>query len=282
MSVQPYTPAAYVAQQAYANGQQAQLRRVLQGLCLLIQGHPKQGKSSVADTGPVPRLCLDVETAALWTPSRKISWNPLRETVPWWDGTPGVLGSGSWDTCVVHVRDYAILETTRKVLDTGQHQFNSIDVDSVPSIQDRVMRSFVGPMQKMSRDDWGKLLRMTTGLIWGYKDLLTHPVKQVWAVTYVCGTHWDEQVSKWRPALLGGSARAVPYVPDLTGWVEAIPNPSSPTGLEPHLYSGPSPRHETGNRLWGRLPMDMQLGYPGLVEGWTVEGMVRRVLESQR
>ena len=57
-------------------------------------------------------------------------------------------------------------------------------------------------------------------------------------------------------------------------WLEAYPDGSR------HLWTGPSPYHETGERLWGRLPYDMQLGYPGVVDGWTVTSMVERVLAT--
>jgi hypothetical protein len=237
MTVTPYQTSQAVAYAAQQNGQQQQLRRLVQGLSLLVYGFQKQGKSSIADTGPRPTLILDVETAANWTPSRKIIWDPARETVPYADGT--------WDSCVVLVHDHRILHTTLQVLQTGRHPFNSIDVDSVPTIQRRIMDNLAG-YRKMERDHWGQMLREITKLIWD------------------------------RPNLLGQTADFVPYIPDLTGWLEAAPDGSR------HLWSGPSPRHETGNRLWGLLPMDMQLGYPGMVQGWTVEGMVQRVIETRR
>lgn len=260
--------AAYYA--AQANGQQhyTQTAKRLQGLCGLVHAPQKLGKSSWADSGPRPVLCLDVEVAASWTPSRKIYWDPLRETCPVYDGT--------WDTCVVLVRDFAVLDTTLQVLNRGQHPFNSISVDSVPSIQNRIMLSFAGWYGKMDRDDWGKLLRQTTGAIWGYRDLLTHPVRQVWAVTFVCQTHWDDKAHKMRPFLYGQSNTAVPYVPDYMGWIYR-----GQQG-ERRMWIGDSNDYETGNRLWGRLPDDMQLGYPGMVQGWTVESAVQQVLASQQ
>jgi hypothetical protein len=267
MTVTPYQTSQAVAYAAQQNGQQQQLRRLVQGLSLLVYGFQKQGKSSIADTGPRPTLILDVETAANWTPSRKIIWDPARETVPYADGT--------WDSCVVLVHDHRILHTTLQVLQTGRHPFNSIDVDSVPTIQRRIMDNLAG-YRKMERDHWGQMLREITKLIWDYRDLLTNPVKPVWSVTFVAGARWDDKQNRYRPNLLGQTADFVPYIPDLTGWLEAAPDGSR------HLWSGPSPRHETGNRLWGLLPMDMQLGYPGMVQGWTVEGMVQRVIETRR
>jgi len=265
---------AYYA--ALGNGQPhyTQTAKRLQGLCGMVHAPAKAGKSSWADSGSrpgsftAPVLCLDVEVAASWTPSRKIYWDPTRETVPVYDG--------SWDTCVVLVRDFAVLDTTLQVMNTGRHPFNSISVDSVASIQQRVMLSFAGWYGKMDRDDWGKLLRQTTGVIWGYRDLLTHPTHQVWAVTFVCQTQYDDKRRKWVPALYGSSANAMPYVPDYTGWLYRG------QGGQRLMWIGDSDEYETGNRLWGRLPDEMQLGYPGMVQGWTVESAVQQVLASQQ
>jgi hypothetical protein len=156
---------------------------------------------------------------------------------------------------------------------SGQHPFNSVCVDSVPTIAQRIMMSLAG-YRKMERDHWGMLLRQTLGMIWKYRDLLYHPYHPVWAVTFLAGAHWDDKMRKWRPILSGQSADLVPYVPDFTGWLEAAPDGSR------HLWIGPSPMHETGERLWGRLPYDMVIGYPGRVPGWTIESMVQQVIQS--
>jgi len=257
--------AAYYTQ---PNGLAVPVREKLQGLTFAVFGHQKMGKSSWGDTGPLPRLMLDVENSGTWTPSRKRYWDPKRETVP--------VADGSWDTCVVVIHDYRDLHDTHKILMTGHHPFNSVSLDSVTEIQQRIMRSVAkNPAWKLEWDDWGVLLREVNALIRAYRDLLTHPTNQVWSVVYIMGTKWDDKVRKWRPLLQGASSDYVPYVPDVTGWLEAAPDGTR------HLWSGPSQFHETGNRLWGRLPEDMQLGYPGVVPGWTVESAVQHVLANK-
>jgi hypothetical protein len=263
-------------QQAYTqpNGYAPPARRRQQGLSLLVQAHQKVGKSSLGDTGPAPRLILDVETASFWTPSRKIYWDPKRETCPVWPQDPRAESSdGYWDTCIVIIHDAADLHTLHQTLMTGQHPFNSISMDSVTEIQNRVAFALAG-YRKLERDHWGVMLRQVNKLIHDYRDLLTHPVNQIWAITYICGTHFDQRVGKWRPLLQGAMQDHAPYVPDASGWLSAEPDGSR------HLWIGQSPHHETGNRLWGRLPDDMVIGYPGKVPGWTVESMVSQLLAS--
>ena len=262
MTVIPYQPSDAVAAATQANGQQRQLR----GFSMVVHADPKMGKSSAADSGFRPVLCMDAEAAATWTPSRKRYWNPLRETVPVADGT--------WDTAVVGVTGYDVIDATTKILNTGRHPFNSISVDSVPTIQDRIMRTMAGH-GKMSQDQWGMVLREITGMIWGFKDLLTHPVRQVWSVVFVCPTHYDAQARKFRPWLLGQASKYVPYVPEVEGFIYAVPDGTR------RMWIGPHDDYETGNRLWGRLPDEMVLGYPGVIDGWTVQSMTEQVLATQ-
>lgn len=246
-----------------------------QGLSLLVHAFQKVGKSSIGDTGPRPTLILDVETAASWTPSTKVVWDFKRETCPAWPVDPRAQSpDGLWDTCIVVIHDYHDLYKLLEFLVKGQHPFNSISMDSVTEIQQRVMWDLAGTGQLEQRD-WGALLRHVNALIRGYRDLLTHPVNRVWSVVYICGTHFDKRTGKWRPLVQGSSQDYLPYVPDAAGWMDIAADGTR------WLHIGPSPLHETGDRLWGRLPWDMQIGYPGRMPGWTLETMVQHLLTTQ-
>ena len=241
--------------------------RKAQGLCIGVHAFAKAGKSSLADSGPEPRLIVDSEQAGFWTPSHKIYWDPARQTVPQPDG--------SWQTCVVPVKDIDTVYAVARTLASGNHPFNSISVDSVPAVAHRAMMAMAG-RRKMERDDWGQLLRDTLQVIVGFKDLLTHPTNPVWSVTYVFPTHYDHRTRKWRPYLQGQAADQAPYQFDLLGWMY-----EDGQGAR-HLWTGPSGQYETGERLWGRLPHDMIIGHPGMVPGWTVETMVEAAIAVSR
>src|SRR2546423_15576459 len=113
-----------------------QPQRRVQGISALVHGLAKAGKSSLADSGPVPRLIVDIEGTSFWTPSRKIYWNPMTEPVP--------VHDGSWDTCVVLATDAATIHQTYKVLKGGQHPFKSASVDSITEVQPRIIDELVG------------------------------------------------------------------------------------------------------------------------------------------
>jgi len=258
MTVQPYKQAVPVQ----ANGQPVPVALYRpRGLSFAIHGIWKVGKSGFGCSGPLPVLLVDIE-AAQPPPGRKIYWDPARQTVPRWDG--------SWDICVVMINDVGQIYALERILKSGQHDFNSISVDSVPMVAQRAMMAMAGT-KKMERDDWGVLLRHIIGIVIGFKDLLVHPTKQVWAVTFIFPTHYDVKTRKMRPWLQGQAQDLMPYQADVIGYMY-----QDQQGR--HMWIGPSDHYESGNRLWGALPLDMIIGHLGISDGWTAETMVERVI----
>lgn len=250
-----------------ANGyRQPVPRRRQQGLSFLFHGFAKAGKSSLADSGPAPRLIVDIEGTSYWTPSRKIFWEPEREPVPRPDGT--------WDSCVVVSREARSIQAVFRVLNTGHHPFNSVAVDSVTEFQQRIIDDLVG-WKKVDRDAWGTLLRQVSWATRQWRDLITHPVRPLWSVSFVAGTHWDGRTGKWRPLVQGQVGDFLPYYVDVLGYLGATPDGRR------DLLIGPHPQYETGERVGGRLPYALQVGYPGR-PGYTVETMLRQVLAGGR
>lgn len=240
--------------------------RTSQGLSFLVHGLPKAGKSTFADSGPAPRCVLDVEGASYWTPSPKIYWDPLM--------TPPPAPDGTWETAIVLVREARTVMEVYRVLNSGQHPFNSVSMDSVTEVQQRVIDDLTGGRQ-MDRDKWGALLRQVNGMVRAYRDLVTHPVKPVWAMTFVAGTHLDEKQGRWRPMVQGQARDYLPYYVDILGYINALPDGTR------HMLIGPHPQFETGERVHGRLPMSLQLGdthHPG----YTITTMLSQVLNGGR
>lgn len=264
MTIQPDLRAATQQQYPELRGPQHNGRRV-QGISALVQGLAKAGKSSLADSGPVPRLIVDIEGTSFWTPSRKVYWNPVTEPVPRPDG--------SWDSCVVIAHNAAVINATYRVLASGQHPFNSASVDSITEFQQRIIDELVG-WKKVGRDEWGVLLRQVSWATRQWRDLVTHPVKPLWTLTFVAGTHWDEKLNKWRPLVQGQVGNFLPYYVDLLGYLGAMPDESR------WLLIGPHPNYETGERVGGRLPGQMPIAYPGR-QGYSMESMLAQVLAGR-
>lgn len=264
---------------AYGNGQQLPAVRRAQGLCLAVHAPPKSGKSCLADSGPRPTLILDLEGMAYWTPSNKLYWDPERETCPTWPQDPrAVRADGYWDSAIVMMRRFSDLTAMLSFLQQGQHPFNSVDLDSASEMQARFADE-LAPRGKLDRDHWGAMLRQVQTVIRGYRDLITQQTLHVWSVSLVLGTHWDERARKMVPLLQGQSRDYVPYYPDILGYMETQQDGSR------QLLIGPHPNYETGERVGGRLPYSLQVGYPQTAwspgwPGWTLEAMVQQVINS--
>ena len=162
------------------------------GLSIIVHGPSKAGKSRFAATAPSPRLILDAESGSRFVPGRKVGWDPRTQAPPTSDGT--------WDTCLVPVHDYDTITAALHWLQSGQHPFNSVVIDSVSEVQQRAMDSIVG-IDPMKIQDWGTLLRMVSDTVRKFRDLVSHPTHPLYAVVYIAMT--TQRDGKWRPLVQG-------------------------------------------------------------------------------
>lgn len=210
-------------------------------LSILVHGPAKTGKTHFAETSPAPRLVLDAEGGTRFTPSRKHIWNPMTEPPPAYDGT--------WETCVVYIRDFVTMQTAYQWLASGQHPFKSVVVDSLSEIQQRCVDLLAGT-GRMEQQLWGDLLRQMSDLVRKMRDLIIHPTNPVDAVVLVAMTRTsnDRQV----PLVQGQLSATLPYYLDITGYFYTEADPA--TGLLVRkLLVAPQPGFEAGDRT-GRLP----------------------------
>lgn len=247
----------------------------LQGLSFLIHGLSKVGKSTIAATTPAPRCILDAESGSFWSAGRTIDWNPLTQPPPQLGrhltagyGQPSI--TPDWESAMVVVHSADVVMNTYRVLVSGQHPFNGLSMDSVTEVQQRIIDHLAGSRQ-LTRDQWGALLRQVTQMTRSFRDLITNPVKPLWGICFIAGTHLDQKTNKWRPLLQGSSADFVPYYVDIEGYLGALPDGTR------HLLIGPHPNYETGERVGGRLPYSMPISY-GRYPGYNIETMLRQVL----
>lgn len=210
------------------------------GISFLIHGPSKAGKTYLADTAPAPRLLLDVEGNTRFLKSKKTYWDPRTGGPPAYDGT--------WDTCIVYVRDFGTLATTYQWLASGKHNFQSFILDSVSEAQQRCVDVVAGDDQ-MKLQQWGELLRKMSALIRSYRDLLVHPTNPLRAVVLTAMTK-DKQ-GKWTPYVQGQLETAMPYYIDVVGFLRAQPDETG--GVQRMLLTQQHPSYEVGDRT-GMLP----------------------------
>lgn len=227
-------------------------------LSLVVHAHAKTGKSWLADTCPKPLLVLDAEGGSRFTPSRKVVWDGL--------GAPPAY-DGTWDTCVVTVRQYRQVTTVFQWLNSGQHPFVSIALDSLTEIQKRCLDDVAGTDQP-TQQHWGALLRHMEGLVRDFRDLTFHPIKPLEAVVLICMT--SNKDGRWKPHVQGQLSTTLPYFMDVIGYLYTANDPAT-NALQRVMQIQPwgdvdagDRTHVLSQRLGGAVMLDdLANGYPG-------------------
>jgi hypothetical protein len=215
-------------------------------LTLLVHAASKIGKSTLSSTVPLPALVLDAEGSWRFVPLRKRYWDPMVESIPVWDGT--------WDVCVVHVRQWETVELVYSYLTQQPHLFVSVVMDSITEIQRRCRNNLVGTEQ-MKIAHWGVLLQKMDKVIRDYRDLTLFKQLPVRCVTLVAETR--EVGGKWRPYMQGQIATSLPYWVDICGYLYPqweVDAAVQPIRVSRVLFIGLAQQFESGNRVQGRLP----------------------------
>lgn len=216
-------------------------------LSLLVHGESKVGKSSLGNTAPAPRLIVDAEGGSKFLPGKKTEWVIA-------DGPPP-KHDGSWDTCIVTIRNFQDVKTVYDWLNSGKHEFKSLVIDSISEIQKRCVDDIAGTDQ-MTQQAWGSLLRAMEQLVRNMRDLTSHPTNPLKAVVLIAMTR--EINGKMRPFVQGALATTLPYFIDVVGYLEVVeyPDPGDPTQPPTkvrELIVSPHQRYEAGERVQGRL-----------------------------
>lgn len=187
-------------------------------LTALIHGESGAGKSQLADTVPGPRLILDAEGGSEFTPSwPKVVWNPNRYAPPGIQGCePGQEQVPA--TTRVLVRDWATVARIFQWLESGQHQFLSVVLDSLTEIQKRCRDDLRGTEQ-MQMQNWGELLIQMETAVRRLRDLTLDPSNHLRNVIVLAIT--DERKGMFRPYVQGALATTLPQFFHVVGYISA-------------------------------------------------------------
>lgn len=223
-------------------------------LSTLIHAPSKTGKSTLFSTAPLPILVLDVEGSWRFIhtsgfrgkPIKKIAWDPIMGPPPVADGT--------WDICIVNVRQWETLTQVYMWLTQAAHPFVSVIVDSVTEAQRKLKTNLRG-LDQMRIQDWGDLLVKMDKWIRDMRDLVLITGSPVQFVGFVAETEMKD--GKWRPAMQGQIGRALPYWVDICGYLytenEADANGQNTQKVKKLLIMSDHPQFESGERVQGLL-----------------------------
>ncbi len=178
-------------------------------LTLVAHGESGVGKSWLGVTAPGPRLVLDAEGGSRFTPGTKSHWDPVREKPP--------TDPGPDETVVTIIRDFSTMQIVFQWLNSGQHPFRSVVMDSLTEIQKRCMDNIAGVNQPRQQD-WGTLLREMETLVRQFRDLTLHPVHPLETVVFIT-TSMIDNAGKVRPNVQGQLRLTLPQFVDVVGYM---------------------------------------------------------------
>lgn len=183
-----------------------------------IHGWAGSGKSWLAQTIPGPRIVLDTEGGAMDSADRtdRVNrvqvWDPKNEALP--------TGLTDEDTVVVAIDNLDNVHVVMRLLETGNHPFESVILDSFSEMQ-AMLKTLVAdpdghydPNVQFDYHAWGRLKNHGSFLMRQLRDL-TRPSspKPIFAVVVM---YSDDESVPVVPLLEGGVRKA------LAGWFNLI------------------------------------------------------------
>lgn len=240
-----------------------------ESLSILAYGPAGGGKTTLGLTGPKPILLLDAETASRFIPkSRKIAWDPMKDSPPVYDGT--------WEICVVKIKNWATAQKTLEYIRSDNHPFQTVMIDSISEIQikakDEIKKR--GPFQLQ---DWGVLGQNMGSFLRDLRDISASDESKI-RVCYLISTakeysSGENQPRIWKPFLEGSTANIVPYLFDMTAYIyleEVLVNQANPTQgtqIQQVFFTGSHPTIEAKSRPPGVPPQLTGITLEGLLNG---------------
>jgi hypothetical protein len=181
---------------------------------MLTHGPAGSGKSWLFVSAPGPRLLLDAEGRAEHLPGDVVEWRPS-------DPLPEVTTD---TTVVVDIRAKRDLDNAKRVIDSGNHYFKAVGLDSITDAQDRIIENIKGTNAD-GRQDWGEIFDALNDYVLAMKDWRKHPTNPIDVIYVAAGTENKDAVLQ--PYVRGQLAKKLPYRFDVVGYLTREVDPSN-------------------------------------------------------
>jgi hypothetical protein len=188
-----------------------------------IHGASGVGKSRLGGTTPAPRLIVDPEGGSRFLPGVKILWDPMTQPCPVWDGT--------WETCIVNSTNWDIAYKVLTILQTGQHPFVSLVLDSISELQ-RLLLDDVAGINQPTIAQRGQVLRSAEDFVRKLRDLSRNPIRPIQCILLLALT--EKRDGTWKAAVSGKLQTSLPAFVDVVGYY-FIENHVDPATNEPFV-----------------------------------------------
>lgn len=211
-------------------------------LRMVVFGQAKIGKSRFAETCPGPRLILDAEGGTEYLKNPQTVWADVNQPPPVSreDGTP--LGAN--DSVVLFVGDWRTFTMAHQWLQSGQHPFASVVLDSLTELQKRC-KDTLSQGQGLDQQGWGRLLDQMEYELRAFRDLTKKGTNPLWCVIITALV--DEKGGLMRSMVQGALAKSLGGMYDVIGFLRATEvDENGRVGRE--LCIGPNRQFEAGDR----------------------------------
>lgn len=189
-------------------------------LVFVMHGEAGVGKSWLSDTAPPYRLHIDAEGGTRFlTDGPRVEWDPFVGPPP--------VADGSWRACTALTRDFQRVDTVIKYIESRNHSFRSIVLDSETEIQKQCLRSITG-IQQPRTQDYGELLRTTEDSLRRLHDACLDPLNPLEVVVVIClSSEKGQEQAKVRPHVLGQLSITIAAMCDVCGYLYVAPDPET-------------------------------------------------------
>lgn len=239
-----------------------------ESLSILAYGPSGSGKTTLSYTGPKPQLIIDAETASRFIPKhKKVIWDPMKDAPPAHDG--------SWEYCVVKMRDWKTAKKTLEYLRSNRHPFRTVVVDSVSEVLVKAKEAIT--RDKFRIQHWGELGQNMGQFLRDLRDVTADeasPIQILYIIAaakeFVEGTEENPE-HVWRPLLEGSTKDVITYLYDMVAYVtlQDVPvdssNPAKGMRKTQTFFTGSDPKISAKSR---------PPGVPSLLSDITLEGLL--------
>jgi hypothetical protein len=212
------------------------------GLDLLIFGEFKRGKSVLASTAPQPVLVLDVERGSRFTNHRHTVWDLAKHATP-------PVHDGTWDVCSVYIRSMKDVDLVYQWLNSGQHPFKTVIIDSISALQQLMIDDLYG-VKQLEQREWGHIFRVFVSLTKKFQNLKIHPTAPIDALILIAMARVRDK-EPMKHLVQGQFGDYLPYMVDVVGALAIVRRPDN-TEVR-RLFVEPHPQYAVGERVGGCL-----------------------------
>jgi len=194
-----------------------------------IHGWGGAGKTWLAHTLPGPRLALETEMGGLDTKDREDRdvrlqlWDPATAAVP--------TGLDETDTVIVSVRDLKVLAPIMQLLESGNHPFESVILDSFTELQNMLKEAVANPGKEYNpnatfdQQAWGRLKNHGGIILRDLRDLTWPEAAKPINVAVVM--YSDDEAIPVVPLLEGGIRKGMQGWFDIIGYLFTVVVPET-------------------------------------------------------